>query len=261
MSESAFTLTKYGSARRPPLLFIRGLPATVGAPHGLERYFERQLLRGATRERHVFAVGHPDHISANVTMSELAHEYSSLIDERFDGHVTLMGISTGASVALQVATMRPDQVDALVIVAGAGTLSNQGREVQRRYVDHLENRERYAAAELTLTTLSLERFSRWGKATFRFGRLPTDVDDLVALVRAEDDYNVLEQVQQITAPTLILSGGRDVFYPVDIALDTAERMKNSRTIVYPRSPHAVVTFHPRFGRDVARFLRSVTPAA
>lgn len=261
MSAPTFTLTEYGSPRRPPLLFIRGLPGTVGAPHGVERYLERRLLRGATRERHVFAVGRPSVVSAAVTMEALAEEYSALISERFGGHVTLMGISTGASVALELAAAHPERVDALVIVAGAATLSQLGRDVQRRYADLLVDQDRSAATELAFATLSLKRFHHVGRVLSRFGSLPTDSESLAALVRAEDTYNVLERVQQITAPTLILSGGRDLFYPVDIAKDTAGRMSNSRTIVYSRSSHAAISLHPRLGRDVASFLRSVGPRA
>lgn len=257
MSAPFSFLTEYGSTEREPMLFIRGLPADNAVPHLLGRTVEKVFIRGALRERHVFAVGRPDAVPDNITMSALADWYADLIEERFGGRVALMGISTGSSVALQLAVDHPDRVSALVIVAGAATLGDQGREIQSRYVRLLENRNHHAGVELSFASLGIPGSERWGRLLVNPAPLPAYRKSLIALVLAEETFDVVDRVNQITAPTLILAGGRDPFYPSSLARETVSRISNARLIVYPRASHVGLAFHPRFARDIGDFLHSL----
>ena len=51
------------------------------------------------------------------------------------------------------------------------------------------------------------------RLTARLALEPDDPESLIALVRAEDGYDVFERLDRVAAPALILSGGRDIFYP------------------------------------------------
>ncbi|WP_223694196.1 alpha/beta fold hydrolase [Leifsonia poae] len=248
----------YGDADAEPLLFIRALPAEIDNPRGIDRVAERFIVRGPSRTHRVHAVGRPAFLPLDFDMSEIAAVYGRLIRERFGRPVAVMGLSTGASVALQLAVDQPDLVKTLVIAAGAARLGTRGRILQRRYVSLLAANDRRAYAELASGTLNSRLLDPLVRLFGRIVPQPDDPESLIALVRAEDAYDVLDGLHRVTAPTLILSGGRDVFYPPEVGRETARRLPRATHIVYPGRPHGGVPLHPHFAGDIAGFLRAQT---
>ncbi|MFF1573446.1 alpha/beta fold hydrolase [Leifsonia sp. NPDC058292] len=251
---SILAIEEYGPRNGAPLLFIRALPAETGNPRGVDRVVERLVLRGAARRMRVHAVGRPAFLHPAFTMAEVADVYARLIAERFGRPVALMGLSTGASVALQLAVDRPDLVTTLVVAAGAARLGSRGRAVQRRYLSLLAAGDRRASGELASATMNSRHLDPLVRLVSRATPQPDDAESLIALVRAEDAYDVFDGLHAVTAPTLILSGGRDVFYPPDLARETARRLPHGTHILYRSRSHGGVPLHPRFGDDIADFL-------
>jgi pimeloyl-ACP methyl ester carboxylesterase len=247
-------IEQYGPDAGEPLLFIRALPAETGNPRGLDSIVERLVVRGAAREMRVHAVGRPAYLPPVFGMAEVAQVYARLIEVRFGRPVALMGLSTGASVALQLAVDRPDLVTTLVIAAGAARLGGRGRAIQRRYAALLADGDRRAYGELASATMNSRYFDGAVRLAGRFAPRPDDVESLLALIRAEDAYDVLDRLGSVAAPTLILSGGRDVFYPPELADETARRLAHATRIRYPSSAHGGVPVHPHFAGDIAGFL-------
>ena len=188
-------------------------------------------------------------------MAEIAAVYADLLRRRFAGPVAVMGVSTGASIALQLATDHPGLVGPLVVAAGAATLGPEGRALQRRYSDLLADGHRAATEELAVATMSAPLLAPAVRIASRVVPAPADRAGLRTLVEAEDAYDVRDALGRITAPVLVVSGGRDRFYPLAEARDTVRRLPSATHIVYPNRSHAGTPLHPRFARDVAAFLR------
>ena len=59
------------------------------------------------------------------------------------------------------------------------------------------------------------------------------------------DINIpLESLKEITSPTLIIHGDRDIFFPVSIAADMKKTISNSELAVFPNTQHIVMEFYP-----------------
>lgn len=246
--------TPYGHVNAPPLVFLRGLPALPHAPRGMDVFTERLSLRGTEGHR-VYALGRPAALPEAVTMEEVADRYARLLRQRFDGRpVPVVGTSTGASIALQLAVDHPELVSSLVIVSGAGRLGDEGRLLQRRYADQLEAGDRRADAELALATIDFLGAGSLLRLVEPFLTPPEDVGTLVPLVRAEDGYDILDRADRITAPTLFLTGDRDAFYPPEIVRETARRIPGARVVVHRRCSHGEVVLRPGHGAAVFAFL-------
>lgn len=254
MTPGILATATYGRVDAPPLLFIRALPAEVDNPRGVDRIMERLILRGPAGVSRVHAVGRPAYLPTDFDMPEIADIYARYLREHFDRPVALMGLSTGASVALQLAADHPALVKSLVVAAGSGRLSARGRAIQRRYVSLLTAADRRAYAELASATMNSKHFDGVVRLASRIAPKPDDPESLIALVRAEDRYDMLGRAHRITAPTLILSGERDVFYPPTLGRETAERIRRASQIVYRGRAHGGVPLHPHFARDIAGFL-------
>lgn len=246
--------TPYGPVTAPPLVFLRGLPALPHAPRAIDAFTERLSLRGTEGHR-VYALGRPSALPEAPSMAEVADLYAHVLRRRFGGRpIPLLGTSTGASIALQLAVDHPELVSTLVIVSGAGRLGDEGRLLQRRYADQVESGDRRADAELALATLDFLGAGPMLRAVAPFLTAPEDVSTLVPLVRAEDGFDILDRADRIAAPTLFLCGDRDAFYPPDVVRATAARIPGARAIVRSHCAHGEVVLRPGHGAAVFGFL-------
>src|SRR6185437_15570186 len=127
----ALATVAYGDPAAPPLVFLRGLPSEPGRARGLDALTERLIVGGPARTHRVHAVGRPARLEPGATMAEVAGLYAEMLRGRFRTPAVIMGVSTGASIALQLAVDHPDLVGSLVVAAGAAALGEDGRAVQR----------------------------------------------------------------------------------------------------------------------------------
>jgi pimeloyl-ACP methyl ester carboxylesterase len=81
-----------------------------------------------------------------------------------------------------------------------------------------------------------------------------DPSDMIATLRAEDAFDLRERLGEISAPTLVIGGGRDRFYPRELFEETAGGIPNARLVVYENRAHGGAFADRRFGRDVVAFL-------
>jgi pimeloyl-ACP methyl ester carboxylesterase len=194
------------------------------------------------------------------TMSDLASHYAHALEQAFTGPVDVVGISTGGSIAQQLAIDHPHLVGRLVLVATACRLAPAGRRMQRDLARlTLAGRPRRAWAAtgpaLAATTAGGHLYTT---LLWLFGpRLaPADPTDMLAVVDAEDGFDAAPQLHRITAPTLIVAGDRDRNYTPELFRKTADRIPGARLRLYPGKGHASIatlTYRPAV-RAILRFL-------
>jgi pimeloyl-ACP methyl ester carboxylesterase len=182
---------------------------------------------------------------------------------------TLIGNSMGGGVALQFTKMYPDRVEKLVLVDSMGF----GREIS------------IGIRLITLPAIiNLLRPGRWMipamlKSNFYNGRsIPPEWIELrysifaipgrnsVILklgqsnfslrgVRADVYQSILDNLAQITQPTLIIWGDRDRIIPVKHAYIAAAKLPNNRLHIFPNCGHHPYLEYPdKFNRLVLEFM-------
>jgi pimeloyl-ACP methyl ester carboxylesterase len=83
---------------------------------------------------------------------------------------------------------------------------------------------------------------------------PEDPDGMVAMLMAEDGFDLCDRLGEITAPTLVIGGERDILYPPDLVTRTAEGIPGARLRIYPGRGHGGVLRAPGLMSTVASFL-------
>ncbi len=81
--------------------------------------------------------------------------------------------------------------------------------------------------------------------------------DTIAMLRAEDAFNVRDRLGDIQTETLVICGAQDYFWTPEMFAETACRLPRGKLIMYPNRGHALITA-PEFFRDVTAFLRGRT---
>ena len=244
----------------PPLVVFSGLSAEHANPTGLARRFELQTLKPMARHFTVYAVNRRPGLPAGSTIGDLAGHYAQAIAHEFQGPVAIEGISTGGSIAQQFAIDHPHLVRRLVLAATAYRLSPHGREVQRRFAELTQQgRSRRAYATLGPTLAATAAGGRvlaglmW---LFGASQRVEDPSDMLVTVAAEDAFDACPELGRITAPTLMVAGGRDRFYSPELFWDTAERIPNARLALYQDKGHAGVMTHKPAIREIVDFLHA-----
>jgi len=147
-------------------------------------------------------------------------------------------------------------------VAGAAYRpSARGREFQRRVPALAAAGDRREMSRMRAPDVADSRLGRRlaGGLLWLAGPLPIrrdwDPSDMIATIEAEDAFDIGERLGDISAPTLVIGGGRDRFYPPELFRETAERIPDARLVLYGNRAHGGTFADRRFGRDVVAFLK------
>jgi pimeloyl-ACP methyl ester carboxylesterase len=173
----------------------------------------------------------------------------------------VLGISTRGSLTLQLTLDRPDLVRKLVVAGAAYRLSDHGTRFQRRVAELSAAGDRRGLARMNAPDVVDSRLGqRIAGGLLRLAgplviRRTWDRSDMIATIEAEDSFDIGDRLREISAPTLVIGGDRDRFYPRDLFEATAEGIPNARLTIYEGRAHGGTFADRRFGRGVVAFLR------
>lgn len=244
----------------PPLIVFPGLGMTNANPSGIQRWGELRLLSPLARDFTVHRISRRVGLTSGTTMADLANDYAGALDGMFQRPVDVLGISTGGSLALQLAADRPELVGRLVVAGAACRLSEYGRTFQKRTAELSASGDRRGLSMMQAPDVTQSRLGQriaggllWLAGPL-FVRRGWDPSDMISIIRAEDAFDFGDRLGGISAPTLVIGGGRDRFYPKELFRETAEGIPNARLIIYEDRGHGGALADRRFSRDVIAFL-------
>jgi pimeloyl-ACP methyl ester carboxylesterase len=208
----------------------------------------------------VYLVNRRPGLPSGYSMKEMADDYAVMIREEFGAPVDVIGISTGGSIAQHFAADHPDLVRRLVLHSNAHTLSDAAKRGQME-VGNLARQGRWREAWAVLLAFMHPhtwpgRFLVWFSSSILSLAAPKHPSDLVVTIEAEDAHEFRGRLGEITAPTLVVAGARDLFYSVALFHETAAGIPNARLILYQRMGHPAAG--KQFRRDLLNFLTGDT---
>lgn len=238
----------------PPLVVLLFTPQAAN-PTGLARWSTMRMLRPFTEHFTVHVVNRPPGLPSTTTMADLAAVYAAAIRSTFDGPVNVLAISTGGSIALQLAADHPDLVRRLVLGGTACTLGPVGKRAQRGYIERARQGKRPSPALAEVVTESnIGRRLLAGLLWLSDGSRE-DHTDAVTVLSAEDGFDLRGRLHDVKAPTLLIQGEKDLVYPVELARQTVDGIPDARLVVYAGRSHSGTFNDKRFARDALAFLR------
>jgi pimeloyl-ACP methyl ester carboxylesterase len=225
----------------PPLLYLGGLLPVAGVRARLVRRAAEVSLRPFADMRRVLYANRRPGLPEGMTMAELAAEHAEAIRALGGGPVDVVGVSTGGSIAQQLAVDHPQSVRRLVLLSTGCRLLPEARRMQAQIAaDVRRGRSRRALVSAAAFVL-LPRAEPPARllapiaapAVRRLGELT----DLATTIEAEDSFDLARTGGAIRAPTLIVCGARDRFYPRPLLEETQRLIPGSLLHVVPRRGH------------------------
>jgi pimeloyl-ACP methyl ester carboxylesterase len=243
-----------------PMLFLAGLSPEAGVDAPGTEWMNASLLRPFAKRRRVMLVNRRRGLPSGMSMAELAKEHAEAIRGSLGGPVDVAGISTGGSIAQQLAADHADVVGRLVLLSTACRLGPDGRTLQRRVAARIRRGAQRQALAVMMAGLVPPRRGQLAAAALAWLAGPRllaggdDLADMATTIEAEDTFDLASCGSPIRAPTLILAGGADRFYSPELFAETTRLIPGSRLRVFEGRGHITVTMHPEWAREIDRFL-------
>ena len=194
------------------------------------------------------------------TVKQFAQDAATLLDALGAVPAHVVGLSMGGMIAFQLAVDAPGHVRTLTIVNSAPalvphTLAEHAAVLVRQVVSKLLGPKQMAKL------LAPKLFPRPEQEELRRAFLKrmaaNDKDSYAATLDAIVGWSVLDRINAITAPTLIIASDQD-YTPVSAKEAYAKRMPNAQVVVVKDAHHAVPVeapekFNPLLAAHLARF--------
>ncbi|HEX3617314.1 MAG TPA: alpha/beta hydrolase [Solirubrobacteraceae bacterium] len=244
----------------PPLVVLAGLYPQAGVARGPLRAEHERTARLFARGAEVFYVNRRAGLASGTSIAEVAAEHAAAMRAAFERPVDLLGMSTGGSIAQQIAAEHPDVVRRLVLISTGCHLGPLARQLQRRVAARIRaGAMRRATAVLAadlappgpLVLPAALAGWFWGPRIFT----ADDLRDLATMAEAEDDFE-LSRLPKIKAPTLLVGGGRDRYYGTALFEQTAALIPHCQLEIRRGLGHITVMWHPRALARIRFFLEA-----
>src|SRR3954469_14746444 len=218
----------------------------------------------------------PPH-DGNYSLNTHMRAVEALIEADGRGPVHLLGNSMGGAVAVLLAARRPDLVRTLTLISPAlpywtptkwrsqiGTLALpvvgprlSGRVTRLSPAQRVDGAIALCFADPRSVPpgwrdAAIKDAERRARQTYAPDALSRSTRGLIAASLPRSPEGLVAALDRITAPTLVLHGGRDLLVPVAASRRAVRRMPNARLVVLPRAGHVAQMETPNL---VARLVR------
>jgi pimeloyl-ACP methyl ester carboxylesterase len=194
---------------------------------------------------------------------DMAADYAKVFESRV-GPAIVLGISLGGYVAQYFAADYPAHVEQLVIASAAYRVSEEGRRTPEHWLALAkENRWREFYRDIARVTMQEynQTFSRFLAPLVR--KPECDPADFLVSLEACLAHDSAESLPRIQAPTLLIGGTKDLFFPPSLLRETAQRIPNVTLRYIDGAGHSAYALRrAEFEDAVMKFLQpSAAPAS
>jgi pimeloyl-ACP methyl ester carboxylesterase len=246
-----------------PVIFQHGLCGD--ARQSSEVFPQESGFRRVTLECRGHGQSDAGELSA-LSFATFAGDLEAFIGARFDAPVILGGISMGAALALQIAIRRPQRVAALILARSAWTVTKGPANMQpyvlvgRLLSEHAPGVARAIFEESdTARRLALEAPDNLASLRAFFTRPPHAVTAALLTSVAADGPSVdWQEVERITAPTLVIGHGRDASHPLAHSVELSRRIPSATLVQITAKAEDRVRHVTDFRAAMSKFLMGIT---
>ncbi|XVH31538.1 alpha/beta fold hydrolase [Haloferacaceae archaeon DSL9] len=177
-------------------------------------------------------ISRPRGLPRGYSIADAVEQYALVLEETL-GAVDVLGLSMGGFVGQELAARYPDLVEKLVVTVSGRRVAENGRETVRRWLRYAREEDWFSIR----SELAREFYADWrrfalppvihttGRLVLPRPAVPSDVSrSLEAILR----YDGTERLGDIEAPTLVIGGSEDRFFPESILRETADGIADGR---------------------------------
>jgi 3-oxoadipate enol-lactonase len=221
-----------------------------------------EQYRRYTDEFTVYIVSRKRRLPAGYTTRDMAADYAKAFEAEI-GPAVVMGISLGGCIAQHLAADFPQCVQQLVIACAGYRVGEEGRKIPERWLA-LARQNRWREFYFDIAKVTLQEFHH---TFYQFlvpllRSRPSDPSDFLVSLEASIAHDGVEAIGRIQAPTLVIGGGDDIFFPAALLRETAQRIPDATLQLIDHGSHGAYELRKdEFERTVIEFLHRLDPEA
>ena len=216
------------------------------------------LYRVYTKEYTVYAFSRKNVLPEGCTTRDMARDLRRAMDALGIRRADLFGVSMGGMIAQHFAADYPERLGKLVLAVTCPRPNPILEESIREWTDLARSGDHTALMESNLRRIYTEGYyarNQWmlpvtGKLT-----KPKSYDRFFIQANACLTHDAYDRLPFITAPTLVIGGGKDQSLGVEASREIAERLPGAKLRIYPEYGHGVYEEARGFHEALLRFLR------
>jgi pimeloyl-ACP methyl ester carboxylesterase len=206
----------------------------------------------------VYVISRIRGLPTGYTTRDMAADYAQAIENEI-GPTHVVGISAGGFIAQHLAADFPQCVKRLVIACAAHRPSEEGRRIPERWLA-LARERRWREFYLDIARVTLREFHHTAPQLLvpLLRRTPPDSGDFLRSLEACIAHDATNQLPRISAPTLVIAGQHDLFFPEALLRETAALIPNATLYLLNGSGHGAHKLRRNdFENTVVEFLRDL----
>jgi pimeloyl-ACP methyl ester carboxylesterase len=177
--------------------------------------------------------------------------------EKDIGPARVLGISLGGYIAQHLGADFPQHVRRLVIACAAHRVSEAGRAIPQRWLT-LAREQRWREFYFDVAKVTLQEYQQ---TFYQFlipflRKRPADPHDFLVSLEACLAHDGTELLHRIRAPTLVIGGTNDIFFPEALFREATQRIPHAKLLLMEGTGHGAYELQKsQFERAVMDFLR------
>lgn len=209
----------------------------------------------------VYVISRKRHLSRGHTTRDMADDYAKAFASEI-GPAVVLGTSLGGYIAQYFAVDFPQYVEQLVIACAAYRVGDEGRRIPERWLE-LARQHRWREFYFDIAKVTMREFHQ---TFYQFllplvRTTPSDPTDFLVSLNACLGHNSSELLGRIQAPTLVIGGTDDTFFPPSLLRETARRIPNATLRFIDGGGHSAYKLRKdEFEDAVLEFLHDHNPA-
>lgn len=238
------------------LLIIPGLGDGLKTVRGTKGMLAR-MYKMFGQDHRVYVFSRKKQIDEGYSTRDMAADQKIAMEKLGLEKAHVMGVSQGGMIAQYMAIDYPDMVDRLVIGVSVSRQNDISRKVIKHWIK-LAQDNKYEdliidTMEKTFTEKKLSRFRKLYPIITRVGR-PKDFKRFIIQAHSCLNHNAYDELDKIKSPTLIIGGDSDKVVGENASREMAERIRDSRLILYKGLGHGAYDEAEDFNEQVLEFL-------
>jgi len=175
----------------------------------------------------VYVVSRKRGLPRGYTTRDMAADYAKAFESEI-GPAAVLGISLGGYIAQYLAIDFPQYVRNLVIACAACRAGDEGRKIPARWLE-LAAQHRWREFYLDVAKVTMREFHQ---TFYQFliplvRTRPSNPADFLVSLQACLAHDTSDLLGRIQAPTLVIGGSDDIFFPSPLLRDTAQRISHA----------------------------------
>ena len=246
-----------------PLVMIMGLGADL-------TWWDPEIINSFSKKFKVVVfdnrgAGRSDKPPGEYSIKMFAEDTYGLMKALGIDKAHVLGVSMGGMIAQELAISHPEVVEKLVLVVttpgGARSVPPKPEALATLIMDR-RNMKPEEIARKTVESLFPKEYIERNRGLVeelvkRIAKYPIPPEAYERQLRAVMNFNAYDRLHLIRSPTLIIAGGKDIIVPPENGRILAERIPNSRLLIFENSGHGlIVQERGRFIKLVLNFLTS-----